>query len=154
MTIIDARLRELGINLPEHGKSLANYVSYVHVGNLVFTSGQLPLVNGKLGMTGPLRANAGVEQAQAQARICFVNILSHLKMACGGDLDRIARIVKLSGFIACTAEFADHPKVLNGASDLCVEIFGDRGRHARTTVGVASLPLQAVVEVDAIVEIH
>ena len=153
MNTIDLRLRELGLKLPQMGKPLANYVPFVRTGNLVFVAGQVPFVDGKIQVTGHLGGNVTLEQGIGQARQCAINILAQLHAACDGDLSRVIRIVKLTGYVACTADFGDHPKVINGASDLFVDVFGDAGRHARAAVGVPSLPLKAAVEVDAIVEV-
>ncbi len=150
---IDAKLAELGLTLPEPAAPLANYVGYNVVGNLVVVSGQIPLVDGQIAVTGKVGVTATVEQAQQAARICFLNLLAQLKAAAGGDLDRVARVVRLGGFIAAPPEFHGHAQVMNGASDLCVEIFGDKGRHARTTVGVPSLPGNATVEVEGMFEL-
>jgi enamine deaminase RidA (YjgF/YER057c/UK114 family) len=120
---------------------------------LVFVSGQLPFLEGKLACTGRLGASVSLADGQAAARQCLLNILSQVDAACDGDLDRVSRIVRLGGFVACAPEFTQHPAVINGASDLAVEIFGEAGRHARAAVGVASLPLDAPVEIDAIFEI-
>ena len=143
----------LGIELPAAQPPVATYVPFVVTGDLVVVSGQLPMVAGKLGWQGKL--GAGVSQADgvAAARQCLLNVLAHLRVALDGDLDRVARVVRLGGFIACTPEFTAHPAVMNGASDLAVEIFGEAGRHARATVGVPSLPLDAPVEIEGIFEI-
>jgi enamine deaminase RidA (YjgF/YER057c/UK114 family) len=150
---IDARLAELGIELPVAQPPLAAYVPYVVSGNLVVISGQLPMAAGKLVYAGKLGEAVSVEDGQAAARLCLLNVLAHLRSACGGDLDRVARIVRLGGFVACAPGFTQHPAVINGASERAVEIFGESGRHARAAVGVASLPLDAAVELEALVEI-
>lgn len=150
---IDARLAELGIEVPEAAPPLANYVGYVVTGNLVFVSGQVPIKDGEFQYQGKVGAEISVEDAQAAARLCAINIISQLKAACGGDLDRVSRIVKLGGFVNSTPEFTDQPKVINGASDLMVEVFGDAGRHARAAVSAGALPLNVAVEVDAVAEI-
>ena len=150
---ITARLAELGVVLPQTQPPVANYVPYVTAGNIVHISGQLPMENGAPIARGKLGADVSVEQGQRAARQCLLNILAHLRNACDGDLDRVVRLVRLGGFVACTPDFTQHPAVINGASDLAVEIFGDTGRHARAAVGVASLPLDAAVEIDAIVQI-
>jgi enamine deaminase RidA (YjgF/YER057c/UK114 family) len=151
---IDARLKELGIELPEAAAPVANYVGYVISGNLVFVSGQVTLKDGKFLYIGKLGDTVSLEEGQAAARLCAVNIIAQLKAACGGDLDRVKRIVKLGGFVNSTPSFADQPKVINGASDLMVEVFGDKGRHARAAVSAGALPLQVAVEVDAVAEIE
>jgi enamine deaminase RidA (YjgF/YER057c/UK114 family) len=150
---IDARLRELGVTLPTPMAPIANYVPFVITGDLVFVSGQVPAVEGKIAITGRVSAGVSVEQGQAAARQCFINLLAQLKVACGGDLDRVQRVVRLGGFIAAPPEFTGHAQVMNGASDLAVAVFGDAGRHARTTVGVPSLPADAAVEVDGLFRI-
>ena len=146
------RLAELGLEIPTPIAPVANYVPYVVSGRELFISGQVSigpsgLIKGKLGV------DMTVEQGAVAARACAVNLISQMKAALGGDLDRVKRIVKLTGFVNCTQDFTDQPKVINGASDLMVAVFGDAGRHARAAVGEPSLPLGAAVEVDAIVEI-
>jgi enamine deaminase RidA (YjgF/YER057c/UK114 family) len=150
---IDARLRELGIELPQATAPVANYVPYTIAGNLVLVSGQVTLRGGKVEYVGKLGREIGIEDGQKAARLCALNILTHLKNACGGDLDRVKRVVRLGGFVNCTPEFVDQPQVVNGASDLMAEVFGDAGRHARAAVGVVSLPLGVAVEVEAMFEI-
>ena len=142
-------LNRLGIALPDAPAPAANYVPYVVAGNLVFVSGQLPLVEGKLSVTGHVGKDVTVEQAAEQARLCAINLLAHLNAACGGDLSRVKQVVKLGGFVACTDDFTDQPEVINGASDLMVEVFGDAGRHARFAVGSNNLPRGTCVEVGA-----
>ncbi len=146
-------LAHLGITLPDAPTPAANYVPYAITGNLVFISGQLPLVNGALQMTGHVGKDITVEQAAGQARLCAINLIAQLKSACDGDLSRVKRVVKLGGFVACTSEFSDQPEVMNGASDLMVEVFGDAGRHARFAVGTNALPRGTVVEVEGLFEI-
>jgi enamine deaminase RidA (YjgF/YER057c/UK114 family) len=150
---IEARLAELGIVIPPAAKPVATYVPYVITGNLVVVSGQLPMIEGKPGWTGLLGQDVPDAEGAKAARQCFLNLVAHVKNACEGDLDRVARVVRLGGFVACTAAFTGHPLVMNGASDLAVEIFGEAGRHARAAVGAPSLPLNAAVEVDGIFEI-
>jgi enamine deaminase RidA (YjgF/YER057c/UK114 family) len=120
---------------------------------LVFVAGQITLQDGKPQFLGKLGREFGVEEGQAAARLCAINILSQLRAACGGDLDRVARIVRLGGFVNCTPEFTDQPKVINGASDLIVAVFGDKGKHARAAVGAPSLPLGVAVEIEAVAEL-
>ncbi|MBL8907627.1 MAG: RidA family protein [Rhizobiales bacterium] len=151
---IDKRLAELGITLPVPAKPVANYVGWVRTGNLVFTAGQVPLKDGKIEFQGKLGKDYTVEQGAEAARICAINVVAQLKDAVGGDLDRIKRIVKVVGFVNGVPDFADHPKVINGASDLLVEIFGDKGRHARSAVGSGSLPVNVAVEVEAVAEVE
>lgn len=145
---IEARLRELGIVLPEAAAPMANYVPFVIAGSLVVISGQVPLKDGRIAVTGKVGAGLTVEQGQESCRICFINVLAQLKAACGGDLDRVKHAVRLGGFIACPPEFTQQAQVMNGASDLCVAVFGDAGRHARTTIGVPCLPGDAATEVE------
>ncbi len=146
---IAERLAELGVALPEPAVPIANYVPFVGWGGLVVVSGQVPMQGGKMAMTGKLgEGGLSVEQGQEAARMCFVNLLSQLRVACGGDLDRVQQVVRLGGFIAAPAGFTAHAVVMNGASDLAVAVFGQAGRHARTTVGVPSLPSDAPVEVE------
>jgi enamine deaminase RidA (YjgF/YER057c/UK114 family) len=150
---IDAKLQELGITLPAPTAPLANYVPFVRTGDLVFISGQVPMVAGKIAVTGKLGDTVGVEDGKRAARLCFINILVHIKAACGGDLDRVQQLVRLGGFVASTPGFTAQPQVVNGASDLAVEVFGDAGRHARAAVGTPSLPGDAAVEVEAVFRI-
>lgn len=148
---IEARLAGLGITLPEAAVPVAAYVPVVVSGNLAYVSGQLPFVDGQL-VTGRLGEDVALEDGVAAARACGLMILAQLHGA-GIALDAISRVVKLGGFVNCTGDFTDQPKVINGASQLMLDIFGEAGRHARAAVGVPSLPLGAAVEVDAIVEI-
>lgn len=150
---IDAKLAELGVTVPATAAPLANYIGYNIVGKLVVVSGQIPLVDGKIAVTGKLGAGVTVEQGQQAARICFVNLLAQLKAATGGDLDRVQRVVRLGGFIAAGPDFTQHALVMNGASDMAVAVFGEKGRHARTTIGVPSLPGDAAVEVEGMFEL-
>jgi enamine deaminase RidA (YjgF/YER057c/UK114 family) len=151
---IDKHLVELGIMLPAAAKPVANYVPFVRTGNLVFISGQGPIADGKILYTGLLGGGVSIEDGVKSARLCALNVVAQLREACGGDLDRVKRVVKLLGFVNATADFTDHPKVINGASDLMVEIFGEKGRHARSAVAAPSLPFGISVEVEAIVEIE
>ena len=150
---IDARLRELGIEVPEAAAPVANYVAHVMSGKLCFVSGQVTVQGGEFKHQGKLGAEISVEEGSQAARLCAINIVSQLRAACGGDLDKVARVVKLVGFVNSTPDFTDQPKVVNGASDLMVEVFGDAGRHARSAVSAGSLPLGVAVEVEAIVEL-
>ncbi len=150
---IEARLNELGIELPQPAAPVANYVPYTISGNLVFISGQLSQWNGELRCVGKLGAGIAIAEGQAAARLCALNILAHLRTACGGDLDRVRHCLRLGGFVNCTPEFTDMPLVVNGASDLMVAVFGDSGRHARAAVGMNGLPGGAAVEVEATFEI-
>lgn len=150
---IETRLAELGITLPRPMPPIANYVPYVQTGNLVVVSGQVPAVDGKIAIIGKVSWSVSVDQAKEAARLCFINVLVHLKAACNGDLDRVRRVVRLGGFVAAPSDFTQHAMVMNGASDLAVAVFGDSGRHARTTIGVPSLPADAPVEVEGLFEI-
>ena len=150
---IEKKLADLGIVLPTPASPVANYVPFVRTGNFMVVSGQLCLdVNGKLVAKGQLGAGVSVEDGQKAARACALNLLAQIKAALG-DLDKISRVVRLGGFINSAPGFTDGPKVMNGASDLMVAAFGDKGRHARTTVGVSALPLDAAVEVEAAFEV-
>src|SRR6516225_5633743 len=149
---IEAKLAAQGIALHQAPSPVANYVGFVRTGNLLFVSGQVCIdPSGKLIAKGKLGANVTIEQAAA-ARGCAINLIAQVKAAIG-DLDKVVRVVRLGGFINSTPDFVDGPKVLNGASDLMVAAFGDQGRHARTTVGVASLPADAAVEVEGVFEV-
>lgn len=153
MSAIDTRLAELGIDLPEPVAPVANYVPFVRTGNQVFISGQISI--GKDGLVkGTLGGDMDIAAGQAAARLCAINLISQLKAACEGDLSRVKRVVKLGGFVAATADFTDIPQVINGCSDLMVEVFGDAGRHARSAVSCPVLPLGAAVEVDGIFEVE
>lgn len=152
MSRIDARLADLSITLPEPVAPVANYVPFVIAGNLVFISGQVSI--GPAGLIkGTLGAGMDIAEGVEAAKACGVNLIAQLKTACGGDLDRVKRVVKLGAFVASTPEFTDQPKVANGASDLMVAVFGDAGRHARAAVSAPSLPLGAAVEIDGVFEI-
>ena len=151
---IDKRLRELGIVLPTPSKPVANYVPWVRTGNLVFISGQGAVRDGKIEYSGKVGDSLSMEDAVTSARLTAINVIAQLRDACDGDLDRVKRIVKLLGFVNCTADFGDQPKVINGASDLMVEVFGEKGRHARSAVGAPALPFGLSVEVEAIAEIE
>jgi enamine deaminase RidA (YjgF/YER057c/UK114 family) len=150
MSAILTRLKELGLTLPEPSAPLASYVPYIVTGNLVFISGQLPRDKGQITALGRVGAEVDPAAAQKAAQLCALHILTQLNAACGGDLDRVEQCVKLGGFVASAPDFFDHPKIVNGASELMEKLFGERGRHARFAVGVASLPMNAAVEVDAV----
>ncbi|MCW5700425.1 MAG: RidA family protein [Rhodospirillales bacterium] len=149
---IDARLAELGIVLPKSAAPVAAYVPSVVSGNLVFVSGQIPIRDGDILYKGRLGDGVTVEDGYQAARLCGLNLLAQVRDAVG-DLDRVRRVVKLGGFVACVPEFSDHPKVINGASDLMIDVFGETGRHARFAVGAPSLPLGVAVEVDGVFEV-
>ena len=150
---VDARLLELGITLPTPPAPVASYVPYVVSGKLVYVSGQVS-VDATGGIKGKLGDAIEVEEGQAAARLCALNLLAQVKAACDGDLDRVKRVVKLGGFVFVTADFTPIPQVVNGCSDVMVAVFGDAGRHARAAVGVANLPLDFAVEVDGVFEIE
>jgi enamine deaminase RidA (YjgF/YER057c/UK114 family) len=151
--MIESKLTELGLTLPALAAPIANYVGFVRTGDLLFVSGQLCLgAEGKLVAKGKLGAEVSIEDGQKAARACAVNLLAQIKAAVG-DLDRVVRVVRLGGFISSVPSFLDGPKVMNGASDLMVTVFGDKGRHARTTIGVSVLPLDAAVEVEGLFEV-
>ncbi len=151
MSIIAKRLAELGITLPTPVAPIANYVPFVRTGDTLVVSGQISLGPDGL-MAGKLGGGVSIEDGQKAARQCAINVLAQIQAAVG-NLDNVVRVVRLGGFINCTPDFVDGPKVMNGASDLMVEVFGDKGRHARSTVGVAALPVNAAVEVEALVEV-
>ena len=151
--MVEGKLAELGISLPTPASPLANYVPFVRSGTVLFGSGQVCLdASGKLVAKGKLGAGVSPDEGQKAARACAINVLAQVKAAVG-DLDRVARVVRLGGFINSDPTFFEAPKVMNGASDLMVAVFGDKGRHSRTTVGVAALPGDAAVEVDAVFEV-
>lgn len=149
----DARLAALKIELPNPAAPAANYVPTVIAGNLLFVAGQITIFNGEVRYLGKLGADMDVETGKQAARLCGLNIISQARAALGGSLDRVKRVAKLGGFVNCTPDFIDHPQVVNGASDLMVEVFGEAGKHARFAVGAVSLPRGVSVEVDAIFEI-
>ncbi|MBO9431062.1 MULTISPECIES: RidA family protein [unclassified Sulfitobacter] len=150
---LTARLADLGITLPDAPAPAANYVPFVVTGNTVYVSGQIS--NGPDGLiTGRLGADMDVDAGAAAARSCALSLLAQVRAACDGDLDRLKRVVKLTGFVNSTADFTDQPKVINGASDFMVEALGDAGRHARSAVSAASLPLGVAVEIEGIFEIE
>ena len=149
---IEDRLKSLGITLPEASAPAGNYVPYIQVGDLVYISGQIS--NGPDGLIiGKLGANMDVEAGAAAAKACALHLIAQLKAACGGDLDRVVQVVKLGGFVNSTEDFTDQPKVINGASNFMVEVFGDLGRHARAAVSAASLPLGVAVEIEGTFQI-
>lgn len=150
----DQRLAALGIELPQVPKPIANFVPYRRHSDLVYLAGQVCEWNGDVRFVGKVGEAYDLAQAQAAARICGLNLIAALKLACGGSLDRVSCCLRLGGFVNCTANFPNIPQVMNGASDLMHELFGSRGQHARTAVGVANLPRGAAVEVDAIFAIE
>ena len=155
MSAIEEKLAQMGETLPEPVTPLASYVGFVKTGNLVFVSGQVPFVDGKISEkhSGLLGKDASIEDAADAAKVCALNMLAQVKLACGGDLDRVEQVVRLGGFVASTPDFYDHPKVINGASDFIGEVFGDKGKHARAAVGMAALPLNCCVEVEGLFQV-
>ena len=153
MSKTETRLKELGIDLPSPPAPVASYVPYVVTGNLVFISGQVTLAAGGLKYVGKVGADISLDDGKAAAQLCAVNLLAQLKAACGGDLDRVRRCVKLGVFVNATPDFTQHPEVGNGASDLIVAVLGDSGKHARAATGAGSLPRGVAVEVDGTFEI-
>lgn len=151
---INKKLVALNIKLDDASIPAGSYVPYVITGNLVFISGQLPFINGQLTTKGKVGDNVSIDEAIKMAEACAKAILSQLKAACNGDLNRVKRVVKLGGFVASAPEFTDHPTVINGASDLFVKIFGEKGKHARFAIGAAALPRDVPVEIEGIFEIE
>lgn len=149
--MIDEKLKSLGITLPTPPKPAGSYIPVVISGNMAFVSGQIPMQDGKVAYTGKVPTERTVEDAQSAAKICAVNILAQLK-ANLGSLDKISKIVRVSGFVNSASDFTEHPKIINAASDLFFEIFGEKGKHSRIAVGVSSLPLNSTVEIDMIAE--
>lgn len=152
MSAFETRLAELGVTLPDAPAPAANYVPYVQVGDLVHVSGQISMKDGAF-LTGKLGDDMSAEDGAEAARSCAIALLAQVKAACGGDLDRLQRVVKLVGFVNSTTDFGDQPKVINGASDFMVEALGDAGRHARSAVSAASLPFGVAVEIEGIFQI-
>ena len=151
---IDSRLKELGITLPEAPMPAANYVPFARTGNLLFIAGQIPMEGGKPQFVGKLGQTMKVEDGQKAARLCALNVIAQVRTALDGDLDKVKRCVRVGGFVNCTPDFTDQPQVINGASDVIVQIFGDAGKHARAAVGVNELPLGVAVELEMIVEVE
>ena len=149
----EQRLKEIGVTIPDAPTPAANYLPFTRTGNLVFVSGQVPFVDGKLSVTGTVGIDASIEDAQGKAKVCAINLLAQLKVACDGDLDRVVQVVKLGAFVASADDFHSQPVVVNAASDLMVAAFGDAGRHARFAVGSNALPLNCLVEIDGVFEI-
>lgn len=151
---IEARLKERGITLPAAAAPAANYVPFTISGNMLYLSGQLPMEDGKVAVKGLVGRDVDVAAAQHAAELCAINILAQAKAALNGDLGRIRRILKLNGFVASVPEFTEQHLVINGASNLIADILGDAGKHARSAVGMAALPFNASVEIDAVIEIE
>ena len=150
---VEENLKKHGIELESPSTPAANYIPYTIVGNLVFISGQLPFKNGSLPMTGIVGETVSVEDGIKMAELCALALLSQLKQACSNDLNRVTKVVKLGGFVASSKNFGDQPKIINGASDIMVKVFGEKGKHSRFAVGVSSLPRNVPVEVEGIFEI-
>ena len=153
MSTIENRLKDLGVSLPEAAAPAANYVPFAKTGNQLFISGQLPMLDGKIQVTGKLGDEVSLEDGKNAARICAINLLAQAKAATG-NLDKVTRLVKIVGFVNSTGDFTDQPQIINGASDFIVEAMGDAGRHARSAVSAASLPFGVPVEIEAIFEIE
>ncbi len=153
MSDIIERLKTLDIDLPAAAAPAANYLPYTVSGNLVYISGQLPIKNGEILYKGTAGVDISEEDARKAAELCGINIIAQAKIAAGGDLDNIKRFIKLGGFVASSSTFFNHPKIINAASDLLVNVFGDNGKHARFALGVSALPFGASVEIEAIVEL-
>lgn len=151
---IDVRLKELGVELPQPGIPVANYVPFVRCGDLLFIAGQIPRWGDERRFVGKVGREIGVEDGRMAARLCMLNVVAQLRLALDGDLDRVLQCVRVGGFVNSTPEFTDQPRVLDGASDFLVEVFGDAGRHARTAVSVCALPLNVAVEVDAVFSVR
>ncbi|MBM3905706.1 MAG: RidA family protein [Thaumarchaeota archaeon] len=149
--MIEERLKQLNLTLPIPPKPAGSYIPVVISGNLAFVSGQIPMRDGKVIYTGKVPSEKSIEEAQAAAKLCAINLLAQLQ-ANLGSLDKITKIVRVSGFVNCTPEFSEHPKIINAASDLFYDIFGEKGKHSRIAVGVSSLPLNSTVEIDMTVE--
>ncbi len=155
MTIdINKRLEELNIDIDKASAPAGSYIPYVISNNLVFISGQLPFINGELTVKGKIGDKVSIEEGIKMAQACAMALLSQLKAACNGDLNKVRKVVKLGGFVASTPDFTDQPKIINGASDLLVKIFEENGRHARFAVGVPALPRDVPVEIEGIFEIE
>ncbi|MEO9306979.1 Endoribonuclease L-PSP [Nitrosotalea sinensis] len=150
--MIEQKLKSLGIILSTPPKPAGSYIPVVRTGNLVFVSGQIPVKDGQVEYKGQVPTTTSIEDAQKAAKLCIINVLSQLNSELG-TLDNISKIVRVSGFVNSSPEFYEHPKIINAASDLLVEIFGEKGKHTRIAVGVASLPLNSAVEIDLVAEI-
>ena len=153
MHLFDENIKNLGLNIPDLPKALANYVPYKIIGKTIYISGQAPVQNGELIYKGKVGSDISIEDGKEAAKLCVINIIAALKTGLEGDWDKLDSFVKLTGFVNCQDNFTDQPKIINGASDMLVEIFGDQGRHARVAVGSNALPLGIAVEIDAIVQL-
>ena len=153
MHLFDENIKNLGLNIPDLPKALANYVPFKIIGKTIYISGQAPVHNGELIYKGKVGSDISIEEGVEAAKLCVINIIAALKTGLEGDWDKLDSFVKLTGFVNCQDNFTDQPKIINGASDMLVEIFGDQGRHARVAVGSNALPLGIAVEIDAIVQL-
>jgi|TARA_B100001750_G_C15335406_1_gene509521 enamine deaminase RidA (YjgF/YER057c/UK114 family) len=153
MHLFDENIKNLGLNIPDLPKALANYVPFKIIGKTIYISGQAPVHNGELIYKGKVGSDISIEEGIEAAKLCVINIIAALKTGLEGDWDKLDSFVKLTGFVNCQDNFTDQPKIINGASDMLVEIFGDQGRHARVAVGSNALPLGIAVEIDAIVQL-
>ena len=153
MHLFDENIKNLGLNIPDLPKALANYVPYKIISKTIYISGQAPVQNGELIYKGKVGSDISIEEGVEAAKLCVINIIAALKTGLEGDWDKLDSFVKLTGFVNCQDNFTDQPKIINGASDMLVEIFGDQGRHARVAVGSNALPLGIAVEIDAIVQL-
>ena len=150
---VEQRLAEMGVKLPKPAAPAANYIPFITTGKMIFVSGQITMLDGELQYLGKVGDTLSADDGYNAARICAINLIAQVKEACFGDLDMVTQVVKLGGFVNCTPDFTDQPKVINGASDLIAKAFGDSGQHARFAVGAPSLPLGVAVEVDGVFEI-
>ena len=153
MHLFDENIKNLGLNIPDLPKALANYVPYKIIGKTMYISGQAPIQNGELIYKGKVGSDISIEEGIEAAKLCVINIIAALKTGLEGDWDKLDSFVKLTGFVNCQDNFTDQPKIINGASDMLVEIFGDKGRHTRVAVGSNALPLGIAVEIDAIAQL-
>ena len=153
MHLFDENIKNLGLNIPDLPKALANYVPFKIIGKTIYISGQAPVQNGELLYKGKVGSDISIQEGIEAAKLCVINIIAALKTGLEGDWDKLDSFVKLTGFVNCQDNFTDQPKIINGASDMLVEIFGDQGRHARVAVGSNALPLGIAVEIDAIVQL-
>ena len=153
MHLFDENIKNLGLNIPDLPKALANYVPYKIIGKTIYISGQAPVQNGELIYKGKVGSDISIEEGIEAAKLCVINIIAALKTGLEGDWDKLDSFVKLTGFVNCQDNFTDQPKIINGASDMLVEIFGDKGRHTRVAVGSNALPLGIAVEIDAIAQL-
>ena len=151
---VDEKIKQLGLELPPVSKPIANYVKYVRTGNLIFLAGHGPLKTDGTNITGKVGKELSIEQGYEAAKIAALSLIATLKDALGGDLSKVKRIVKVNGYVNCLPDFTDHPKVINGCSDLLVALFGEKGKHARAAMGMVALPSNIAVEIEMIVEVE